>query len=119
MYYGCIIRPVRLNSVIVVIVCVVFVMPAKSTRTTKNEHVLEKSRKRRGGTRNFDDDLTLCNHSIDALVLFMDKTFFSAKYKQTIRQEKYKLPLRCSECERELVVKITNDTSFTTGVIKV
>ena len=85
----------------------------------KQERVLKKSRKRRGGTRNFDDDLTLCNHGIDALVPFMDQTFFSAKYKQTIRQEKYKLPLRCSECERELVDKIRNDASFTTGVIEV
>ena len=83
MYYGRVIRPARLNSVIVVIVCVVFVMPA--------------------------------NHSIDALVPFMDQTFFSAKYKQTIRQEKYKLPLTCSRCEREIVDKIRNDVSFTTG----
>ena len=33
----------------------------------KQERVLKKSRKRRGGTRNFDDDVTLCNHGIDAL----------------------------------------------------
>ena len=85
----------------------------------KQERVLKKSQKRRGGTRNFDDNLTLCNHGIDALVPFMDQTFFSAIYKQTIRQEKYKLPLRCSGCERELVDKIRNDASFTTGVFEV
>ena len=33
----------------------------------KQERVLKKSRKRRRGTRNFDDNLTLCNHSIDTL----------------------------------------------------
>ena len=55
----------------------------------KQEHVLKKSRKLRGGTRNFNDDLTFCNNSVDALVPFMDQTFFSAKYKQTIWQEKY------------------------------
>ena len=77
MYYGRVIRPARLNSVIVVIVCVVFVMPAKLMKMTKKQElVLKKSRKRRGGTRNFDDDLTLCNHGIDALVQFMDQTFF-------------------------------------------
>ena len=42
----------------------------------KQEHVLKKSRKRRGGTRNFDDDLILYNHGIDALVPLMDQTFF-------------------------------------------
>ena len=80
---------------------------------------MKKSRKRQGGARNFDDNLTLCNHSIDALVPLMDQTFFSAKYKETIKQEKYKLPLRCCGCERELVDKIRNDASFTTGVIEV
>ena len=85
----------------------------------KQERVLKKSQKRRGGTRNFDDNLKLCNHGIDALVSFMDQTFFSAKCKQTIRLEEYKLPLRCSGCERELVDKIRNDASFTTGVIEV
>ena len=39
--------------------------------------------------------------------------------KQTIRQEKNKLPLTCSGCERELVDKIRNDASLTTGVIEV
>ena len=70
------------------------------------ERVLKKSRKRRGGTRSLDENLALCNHSIDAMV---GSNFFSAKYKDTIQYEKYTLPLRCSGCKGELVDKIRND----------
>ena len=51
----------------------------------KQECTLKKSRKHQGGAINFDDNLTLCNHSIDVLVPFIDQTFFSAKYKETIQ----------------------------------
>ena len=40
----------------------------------------------------------------------MDKTFFTVKYKQTIYQESYPLPVVCSNCNMELVDKLTNDT---------
>ncbi len=51
-----------------------------------------------------------CNHNINALVPFMDKRFFTEKYKQIIHQELYPLPVVCSNCNLELVDKLTKDT---------
>jgi len=67
-------------------------------------------KRRRGGNVNKDDDTTACNHNINALVPFMDKSFFTVKYKQTIDQESYPLPVVCSNCNIELVDKLPNDT---------
>ena len=36
----------------------------------------------------------------------MDQSFFTQKYKDTIKAEKYVLPMFCSECDSELVDKI-------------
>lgn len=66
-------------------------------------------RKRRRGHVNKDDDTMACNHNINALVPFMDKRFFTVKYKQTIHQESYPLPVVCSNCKLELVDKLTKD----------
>ena len=62
------------------------------------------------GHDNKDDDTMACNHNINALVPFMDKSFFTAKYKQTIHQQSYPLPVVCLKCNMELVDKLTNDT---------
>ena len=83
------------------------------------KRVSKKSRKRRGDKKSLDDNLALCNHSIDALVPFMDQTFFSVKYKETIQYEKYTLPLRCSGCEGELVDKIRNDGVSNTDIVNI
>ena len=64
-------------------------------------------RKRRRSTRrNDDDDADLCRHDINSLVPFMDQSFFSQKYKETIKAEKYMLPMFCSVCKSELVDKL-------------
>ena len=84
-----------------------------------DKRVLKKSRKRRGEARSLDDNLALCNHSIDALVPFMDQTFFSVKYKETIRNEKYTLPLTCSGCKGELVDRIRNDGGSSTDIFEI
>lgn len=73
---------------------------------TKNKQKEHSVRKRRRVSRSLDDDTTVCNHNVDRLVPFMDATFFTKKYKQTIRLEKYKLPMFCSRCENELVDKV-------------
>jgi len=69
------------------------------------ENAGQNLRKRRR-VRNLDDNVSICNHDVNALVPFMDGTFFTKKYKQTIQQENYKLPLICSNCEMELVDKL-------------
>ena len=61
--------------------------------------------KRRRTSRSKDDDQSICNHSISSLVPFMDSTFFTTKYKDTIRHEGYSLPMVCSMCKSELVDK--------------
>ena len=66
-------------------------------------------KRRRGGNVNKDDDSRACNHNLNALVPFMDKSFFTAKYKETIKQECYPLPVVCSNCNMELVDKLPND----------
>jgi len=71
----------------------------------------KKRGKRRRTSRNVDDDENRCKHNIEDLVPFMDQSFFSQKYKKTIAQEKYKLPVVCSVCDCELVDKIKNDDS--------
>ena len=92
----------------------------KADENDKSENrVSKKSRKRRGDKKSLDDNLELCNHSVDALVPFMDQTFFSAKYKETIRNEKYTLPLKCSGCDGELMDKIRNDGESSTDIIDV
>ena len=67
----------------------------------------QQVRKRRRSARcNDDDDLTICRHHINSLEPFMDQSFFTQKYKDTIKGEKYVLPMFCSECDSELVDKI-------------
>ena len=47
-----------------------------------------KARKQHRSTRcNEDDDLTICRHDINSLEPFMDKLFFTQKYKETIKGE--------------------------------
>jgi len=86
--------------------------------------VSKKKSKRCRTSRNMDDDNTLCKHDVDQLVPFMDQNFFSPKYKDTIAQERYKLPIMCSICKYELVDKIRNiDTSSiytsTVGIVEI
>ena len=69
-------------------------------------------RKRRRGPINRDDDITSCNHNFDFLVPFMDQTFFTEKYKETIRNENYMLPVICSVCKMELVDKVKSDHTY-------
>ena len=63
-------------------------------------------RKRRRQVQCIDDSESVCRHDIDSLKPFMDQTFFTKKFKDTIRNEQYKLPMVCSECNGELVDKI-------------
>ena len=63
-------------------------------------------RKRRRNVQCSDDNESVCRHDIDSLKPFMDQTFFTKKYKDTIRIEKYKLPMVCSECQSQLVDKM-------------
>ena len=63
-------------------------------------------RKRRRQVQCSDDSESDCRHDIDSLKPFMDQTFFTKKLKDTIRNEQYKLPMVCSECNGELVDKI-------------
>lgn len=90
--------------------CVCSICYAKETlNVDTNQNTSGKnSRKRRRTSKNKDDDQTICNHSIDQLVPFMDSKFFTQKYKCTIRQEKYVLPMFCSVCKCELVDKVNN-----------
>ena len=76
--------------------------------------VSKKKSKCRRTSQNMDDNNTICKHNVDQLVPFMDQSFFTQKFKITIAQERYKLPVVCSICENELVDKIKNsDTSGT------
>jgi len=45
----------------------------------------------------------------------MDKSFFTQKYKETIKGEKYMLPMFCSECGSELVDKIPSNSIASAG----
>lgn len=84
-----------------------------NNRNTSNG---SKARKRRRSTRcNEDDDLTICRHDINSLEPFMDKSFFTQKYKETIKGEKYMLPMFCSECGSELVDKIPSNSIASAG----
>ena len=79
-------------------------MENKQVRAGKNVW-----KRRRGGHVNKDDDTRACNHNLNALVPFMDKSFFTVKYKEIIKQECYPLPVVCSSCNMELVDKLPND----------
>ena len=72
---------------------------------TSNNTSGRKASKRRRTSRSKDGDQSICNHCISSLVPFMDSTFFTTKYKETIRQEGYTLPMDCSMCKSELVDK--------------
>ena len=41
------------------------------------------------------------------MVPFMDRTFFTSKYKETIKANRYVLPMNCSEYDAVLVDKKT------------
>ena len=47
----------------------------------------------------------MCRHDVASLVPFMDKSFFTSKYKETIKANQYMLPMNCSECNAVLVDK--------------
>ena len=64
-----------------------------------------KPSKRRRLNQSIDDDNTMCCHDINSLVPFMDRTFFTSKYKETIKANRYVLPMNCSECDAVLVDK--------------
>lgn len=92
--------------------------------TTSKKKVHKKQSKRRRTSRSVDDDITICKHNVEDLVPFMDQSFFSKKYKITIAQEKYKLPVVCSICENELVDRIRSDdtsimNSESVGIVEI
>ena len=58
--------------------------------------------------QSIDDNNTMCCHDINSLVPFMDRTFFTSKYKETIKANRYVLPMNCSECDAVLVDKKPN-----------
>ena len=64
-----------------------------------------KTSKQRRLIQSIDDDNTMCCHDINSLVPFMDRTFFTSKYKETIKANQYMLPMNCSECDAVLVDK--------------
>ena len=99
--------------------CICSVCYAKQTNQNgRNVSIAHKTtRKRRRTKKNEDDNMTLCNHNLDALVPFMDQTFFTVKYKETIRLEKYTLPTNCSICHLELVDKPQNESNQSTSRI--
>ena len=68
-----------------------------------------KTSKRRRLVQSIDDDNTMCRHDVASLVPFMDKSFFTSKYKDTIRENQYMLPMNCSECDAVLVDKKPTD----------
>ena len=88
-----------------------------TTKTTNVDNsttkVTKKKSKRRRTSCSIDDDNERCKHNLEDLVPFMDQSFFSTKYKTTIAQEKYKLPVVCSICNYELVDRLKNDDSAT------
>ena len=85
---------------------------SKMADTSKNRNVnMRPSSKRRRLVQSIDDDHTICRHGIGSLVPFMDKSFFTVKYKDTIRSNRYVLPMNCSECEAILVDKKPTITS--------
>ena len=72
----------------------------------KIESGAQTMNKRRRVVRQLDDDPNVCKHNLSALVPFTDEPFFSDRYKDKIRHEKYTLPLNCSICHNDLVSKL-------------
>ena len=64
-----------------------------------------KTSKRHRLIQLIDNDNTMCCYDINSLVPFMDKGFFTSKYKDTIEANQYVLPMNCSEYDAVLVDK--------------
>ena len=75
----------------------------ENTEMPKTSRTVQK---RRRHVQCSDDDESVCRHDIDSMKPFMDQTFFTTEFKDTILIEKYKLPMVCSECNSQLVDKI-------------
>ena len=73
---------------------------------TRNGHKISK---RRRLVQSIDDNNAMCRHDVASLVPFMDKIFFTSKYKDTVKENQYMLPMNCSDCDAVLVDKKPTD----------